>query len=128
MSQAKGGILSETEGRIGELACARTALYMRRGRLLNAEADDGTSESTQPQSHQGGELMIDKNYKLTVVKVGGDANWAIKAIMNGEVRYRGYYYKKEAMAGLPYWESSINMTRDFQHNFYTAEELNIREV
>ena len=53
MSRARGEIPGETEGRIGESACARTALNPKerggheKGTTVKAEADDGTSGATR---------------------------------------------------------------------------------
>jgi hypothetical protein len=43
-------------------------------------------------------------------------------------RYRGYYYKVEAVRGLKEWQAYDDMGRNYWHNFHTAEELGIREV
>jgi len=68
---------------------------------------------------------------LSIVKVKGSVKWAQKAALNGEIRYRGFMYKKEAIDNLGEW-ISINDTgmfeRDFYHNFHTADELKITEI
>lgn len=78
-------------------------------------------------------------FAVEVVRVSGPVRWAIKAVVNNlfwHPRYRGYHYKKEAIAGLGEWEAyrqnairdDIFCSREFQHNFNTAEELGISEV
>ncbi len=70
-------------------------------------------------------------YKLEIVKVKGNgSHWAIKATMGNEVRYRGYYYKAEAIKNMETWEDCNNLyfPREFYHNFNSAEELNISEI
>ncbi len=72
-----------------------------------------------------------KMIKLEVVKVKGQVNWAIKCTVDGVSRYRGYYYKANAVANLPEWTSMAEgriRWREFMHNFYPADELCIREV
>lgn len=72
---------------------------------------------------------------LEIVKVRGEgSNWAQKATVNGEVRYRGFYYKREAIRNLLEWENIVadfgqgGFMRDFYHNFNTADELGIKEI
>ena len=78
-------------------------------------------------------------FTLEVIKVKGGIHWAIKAVVDNlfwHPRYRGYYYKKEAIAGLVEWEAyhenvsreGIFCSREFNHNFHSAEELGIVEV
>lgn len=78
-------------------------------------------------------------FTVEVVRVSGHVNWAIKAVINNlfwHPRYRGYHYKKDAVAGLSEWEGyhenamrdDIFCSREFQHNFHSAEELGIAEV
>lgn len=72
-------------------------------------------------------------YTLEIVKVkssGLASIWAIKATMRGEVRYRGYRYKAEAIKNLDTWQDCEDwyFPREFRHNFNTAEELEIVEV
>lgn len=75
-------------------------------------------------------------FTVEVVKVKGRVHWAIKAVVDGKARYRGYYYKKDAIANLSEWENyhrniireDIFRAREFRHNFNSAEELNIVEV
>lgn len=75
-------------------------------------------------------------FTVEVVKVKGRVNWAIKATVNGVTRYRGYYYKKDAINDLPEWENyqkdalAIDMfcAREFNHNFNSAKELNLVEA
>jgi len=48
-------------------------------------------------------------------------HWAIQATWKGEVRYRQYYYKADAIKALPTWRDNyndINFNREFYHNFY----------
>jgi len=66
--------------------------------------------------------------KLSIVKVKGSCNWAIKAIVGSEVRYRGFYYKKDAFTNLVEWTDRDDSMRDFYHNFHTAETLRIKEL
>ena len=76
-----------------------------------------------------------QGFTVEVVRVKGHVNWAIKAIVDGVSRYRGYYYKKEAIVGLEEWERyhhnpirvDIFRAREFMHNFNSAEELNLTE-
>lgn len=70
-------------------------------------------------------LILDS---LTVVKVKGKSHWAQKAVYKDEVRYRTYYYKAEALAGLKEWDINRDMGRNFYHNFWTAEYLGIKEI
>lgn len=68
---------------------------------------------------------------IEVVKVKGGVPWAIKATVNGETRYRGYRYKREAEYNLSEWtEMSPDwfFPRNFYHNFHAAEECGIKEI
>jgi len=67
---------------------------------------------------------------LEVIKVKGGCRWAIKATIEGETRYRGYHYKREAERGLSEWSFpyGIFKDREFWHNFFSAEELGIQEI
>ena len=77
-----------------------------------------------------------KGFTVEVVKVKGPVNWAVKAVVDGIARYRGCYYKNEAILDLAEWENyhrnllmiDIFRTREYLHNFNTAEELGIKEV
>ena len=77
-----------------------------------------------------------QGFTVEVVKVKGCVNWAIKATVKGIVRYRGYYYKKDALNDLPEWENyhsnaisvDIFCAREFMHNFNSDKELCIQEV
>lgn len=80
-----------------------------------------------------------RRFTLEIIKVKGKANWAIKAVVDNlfwHPRYRGYYYKKDAIKDLSEWENyqrdataiDIFCVREFNHNFHSAEELNIREL
>jgi len=75
---------------------------------------------------------MDNKVKLEIVKVKGSSRWAQKATMGKEVRYRGFIYRKDALANLAEWiyikENYLSFERDFYHNFHTAEELHIQEV
>ncbi len=67
---------------------------------------------------------------LEVVKVKGSASWAIKLVVDGIARYRGYHYRRDAANGLPEWLGKSAMSirsREFMHNFHSAEELGIIE-
>ncbi len=49
-----------------------------------------------------------QRFTVEVVRVKGHVNWAIKAVVDNlfwHPRYRGYYYKKEAIANLAEWEN-----------------------
>lgn len=75
-------------------------------------------------------------FTVEVVKVKGRVRWAIKAVVDGIARYRGYYYKEDARLALYEWENyhrnasteGIFRAREFHHNFDAAEELGIVEV
>ena len=77
-----------------------------------------------------------EGFTVEVVKVKGRVHWAIKAVVDGIARYRGYYYKEDARLGLYEWENyhrnaiaeDIFRAREFHHNFNSAEELGITEV
>ncbi len=77
-----------------------------------------------------------QGFTVEVVKIKGRVRWAIKAIVDGVARYRGYYYKQDAIKGLAEWEfyhdnalrEDIFRDREFHHNFSSAEELGITEV
>jgi hypothetical protein len=70
-------------------------------------------------------------HTLEVIKVKAKGfSWAIKATMDGVVRYRGFYYKKEAQTNLHEWENYVEdmyFEREFKHNFHSAKELGIEE-
>ena len=69
-------------------------------------------------------------YTLEIIKVKGSGfQWAIRATMNGELRYRGYRYKAEAIKNMETWVACENwyFPREFYHNFNSAEELNLTE-
>ena len=76
--------------------------------------------------------MKDKrSYVLEIVKVSGiGSNWAIKATMGDEIRYRGYCYKKEAIKNMDTWIDCEPwyFPREFYHNFFSADELCLTEV
>lgn len=68
--------------------------------------------------------------ELEVIKVQGSCNWAVKATINSESRYRGFYYKSYAVKDIKEWERIKNLKhshgkfiRDYHHNFHTAKEL-----
>lgn len=68
-------------------------------------------------------------FTLEVVKVKG--GWAQKATVKGIPRYRFYHYKKEAINTLTEWTHYQPLgifMREFNHNFNSAEEVNIIEV
>ena len=70
-------------------------------------------------------------FKLEIVKVKGNCKWAIKATVEGISRYRGYYYKKEALRNMDTWSQcgfDYFKYREFMHNFHTAEELGLEEL
>lgn len=72
-------------------------------------------------------------FALEVVKVKSStgAHWAIKAVVGKEIRYRGYYYKAEAVISMKIWQDCDSLyfhDREFCHNFNTAEELGITEL
>ena len=74
-------------------------------------------------------------YKLEVVKVKSShgARWAVKATVGNEVRcvrYRGFYYKKDAQRDIGTWEDykDCDFLGEFKHNFDTAGALEIKEV
>ncbi len=75
-------------------------------------------------------------FTVEVVKVTGRVHWAIKAVVDGVARYRGYYYKTDAITNLAEWETyhenamkeDIFQAREFHHNFHSAEDLGITEV
>ncbi len=70
-------------------------------------------------------------YNLEIVKIKGCGFlWAIKATMKGEIRYRGYRYKVEAIKNMETWEDCKDwyFPREFYHNFNSAQELNIIEA
>lgn len=72
-----------------------------------------------------------EGFTLEVVKVEGAVGWAQKATINGVSRYRGYHYKKEAIAGLDEWakyQPAWVFEREFYHNFNSLAELGIVEV
>ena len=75
-----------------------------------------------------------KAFTLEIVKVKGDANWAIKAVVDNlfwHPRYRGYYYKADAIRGMETWidcDSGYFRDREFKHNFFSAEEVGIEEI
>lgn len=77
-----------------------------------------------------------ERFTVEVIKVKGLVNWAIKAVVGSEARYRGYYYKREAIANLPEWEryhesplrELMFRDREFHHNFNSAAEMGIEEV
>lgn len=67
---------------------------------------------------------------IEVISVEGSVSWAIKLVVDGVARYRGYHYRREAVRNLPEWYnmgSGIIRDREFMHNFHPAEELRIRE-
>ena len=67
--------------------------------------------------------------ELSIVKPKGGCRWAIKAVVDNEVRYRGFYYKQNAVANLSEWQGyrcDDDFMRDFHHNFHSAEELGIK--
>lgn len=68
-------------------------------------------------------------FSLKVVKVRASFPWAIRAIMDGKVRYRGYRYKAEAIKNMDTWVDCEDwcFPREFYHNFNSAEELGIIE-
>ena len=76
------------------------------------------------------------NFTIEVVKVKGYVPWAIKATVDGVSRYRGFHYKKDAFNDLAEWQNyhrnpltiDIFCAREFNHNFNSAEELNIIEA
>ena len=68
-------------------------------------------------------LILDS---LTVVKL--TRGWAEKAVYKDEVRYRKHYYKIDAQLNLNEWNIKQDMSRNFYHNFWTAEYLGIKEV
>ena len=68
-------------------------------------------------------------FTLEVVKVKG--GWAQKATIGDKSRYRFYHYKSEAIKTLDEWtnyQPLMYFMREFNHNFNSAEELNIQEV
>lgn len=68
---------------------------------------------------------------IKVVKVKGPgSNWAQKVTWDGVSRYRGFYYKKDAVNNLVEWvnRDTLFWGRNFTHNFHSAEELGIREI
>ena len=70
-------------------------------------------------------------FTLEVVKVKGNANWGIKAVVDGVARYRGYYYKRDAVSNMETWADCDNgyfRGREFMHNFNSKEELGINEL
>jgi hypothetical protein len=68
--------------------------------------------------------------ELSIVRVTSPtARWALKAIaQNGEIRYRGYHYKSDAIDDREIWEESGVDLRNFHHNFFTAETLRIVDL
>ena len=65
--------------------------------------------------------------KLEVVRIKGYVNWAVKATAdNGVSRYRGYYYKRDAVAAMKIWCGCGVDQRNFYHNFYEGEKLGIK--
>ena len=86
-----------------------------------------------------GYTKMAQRFTVEVIKVKGNINWAIKAVVDNlfwHPRYRGYYDKKDALANLAEWEAyhenalreDIFRAREFNHNFYSAEELGISEL
>jgi len=67
--------------------------------------------------------------KLSVVRVlSSSCRWAVKAESDsGEIRYRGFYYNKDAHYDLGEWKVSGVDQRNFKHNFFTAETLRVVE-
>ena len=64
-------------------------------------------------------------YTLEIVRFKDRcARWGIMAKFHGEVRYRRYHYKKDAVSGMKEWEGMKPMffEREFYHNFYESEE------
>lgn len=74
-------------------------------------------------------------FTVEVVKVKGQVHWVVKATIDGKSRYRGCYYKKDALMDIQEWEAyhenalreDIFKNREFYHNFNSAEESGIRE-
>jgi hypothetical protein len=67
-------------------------------------------------------LYYEENgYTLEVVKV--KMGWAVKAVVNGVARYRGFRYKKDAIVDIETWvnQEQGGFMRDFNHNFDSAE-------
>lgn len=70
-------------------------------------------------------------YTLQVVRLKPPFRWAQKATIGKESRYRLYYYKNDAIAGLAVWTDYKNANefmRDFRHNFNSLEELKGTEM
>ena len=68
--------------------------------------------------------------KLDVVWVkGAGFKWALRACASdGRVRFRGFYYKADAVRDKEVWGLPGNMTeRNFNHNFEDAETLGIKD-
>jgi len=70
------------------------------------------------------------SYELKIVKVAKGFSWAVKAIFQNKCRYRGFYYKKEAMLDMETWKGLEDFVfiREFLHNFNSAEELGLRDA
>ena len=77
-----------------------------------------------------------QGFTVEVVRLKGHCRWAVKAMVDGEARYRPCYYKVDAFKDLLEWENyhrnaiaeDIFRAREFCHNFDSAEELNIVEL
>ncbi len=72
-------------------------------------------------------------FTLEVIRVKSRyCNWAIKATLNFQVRYRGYYYKDKAIQGMTEWAEGFTdamfFEREFYHNFHSAEDLGLKEI
>ena len=75
--------------------------------------------------------LICDGYTLEIVKVKVSANWALKAVVDGVVRFRGYRYRRDVIWNISTWLDRSYYYfkhREFPHNFETAEELEIVEV
>ena len=71
------------------------------------------------------------SYELEIIKVKAKGfSWAIKATVQNTFRYRGFYYKKEAVIDIESWKglNDFFFMRDFLHNFHSAEELGLEEI
>jgi len=76
-------------------------------------------------------------YELEIIRVRGhNFHWAIKATIkygghtkNEPPRYRGYYYKTDAIKNMETWQDCDDnyFPREFYHNFFSADTLRLVE-